>query len=87
MYRIAVDDVTIGVVGGEAKTEDLDELGPVDILGTSQASVVSIVEPKILIPMGNMDFAEIKATTHVEKRLKVKNATTLPATMEIVRLD
>jgi hypothetical protein len=46
-----------------------------------------VVEPKALIPMGNMDFAEVKATVKVEKRIKIKNSSSLPATLEIWKLD
>ncbi|MBR3164104.1 hypothetical protein IKF15_02270 [Candidatus Saccharibacteria bacterium] len=87
MYRIDIKGVKIGIVGSTAKMEDLDELGPVDILGTSNAKFVSVIEPKILIPMGNMDFAEVKAEVKVEKKLKIKNASSLPAVLEIWRLD
>ena len=87
MYRVDVDGVKIGIVGNTAKTEDLDNLGPVDILGTSNLKTVSIVEPKIVIPMGNMDFAEIKASIKVEKKLKIKSVSSLPAVMEVWKLD
>jgi len=87
MYRVDVDGIKIGLVGNTAKAEDLDNLGPVDILGTSNPKTVPIVEPKIVVPMGNMDVAEIKASLKVEKKLKVKNANSLPATMEIWKLD
>ena len=87
MYRVDVDGIKIGLVGNTAKTEDLDNLGPVDILGTSNPKTVPIVEPKIVIPMGNMDIAEIKASIKVEKKLKIKNANSLPTVMEVWKLD
>ena len=87
IYRINVDGVKIGLVNGAVKAEELDELGPIDILGTNNAKIVSIVEPKIVIPMGNMDFAEIKAEVKMEKKLKIKNASSLPATLTIYKLD
>lgn len=87
MYRIEIGDVAIGVVGSEVKNEDLDELGPIDILGTSAVAIIGVVGPKIVIPMGNMDFAELKASVKVEKSLKVKSAVALPAMMEIYKLD
>lgn len=87
MYRVDIGGIDIGVVGKGVKVEELDDLGPIDILGTSEIGVVSVVEPKIVIPMGNMDFAEIKATVKVERRLKVKNAASLPAIMEVYNLD
>jgi len=86
MYRIDVDGVKIGLVGNTATIEDLDELGPISILGTSDAKYVSVVEPKIVIPMGNMDFAEIKASVKMDKKLKIKNANSLPAVMEVWNL-
>ena len=87
MYRIDVDGIKIGLVGNTASIEDLDELGPIDILGTSDAKYVSVVEPKIVIPMGNMDFAEVKASVKNEKKLKIKNANSLPAVMEVWNLN
>ena len=87
MYRVKVEGVKIGLVGNTAKVEDLDELGPIDILGTSNAKFVSVVEPKAVIPMGNMDFAEVKASVKNEKKLKIKNANSLPAVMEVWCLD
>ncbi len=87
MYRIDVDGIKIGLVGSTASIEDLDELGPIDILGTSDAKFVSVVEPKIVIPMVNMDFSEIKASVKNEKKLKIKNANSLPAVLEVWNLD
>jgi hypothetical protein len=87
MYRIDVEGIKIGIVGSTAVIEDLDELGPIDILGCSDAKYVPVVEPKIVIPMVNMDFAEIKASVKNEKKLKIKNANSLPAVMEIWNLD
>lgn len=86
MYRVIVEGVKIGLVGPNAKVEDLDELGPIDVLGTSNARFVSVIEPKAVIPMGNMDFAEIKGSVKVEKKIKIKNAS-LPATLEVWKLD
>lgn len=86
MYRVVVEGVKIGLVGSTAKIEDLDELGPIDILGTSNAKFVSVVEPKAVVPMGNMDFAEIKGSVKTDKKVKIKNAA-LPATLEIWKMD
>ena len=86
LYRIKIDDIRIGLVDGRAKSEDLDELGPVDILGSTEAKFVPMVEPKIVVPMGNMDFAELKGEVKAEKRLKIKNASAIPQIMEIWRL-
>lgn len=87
MYRAVIGSVKIGIVGSTAKIEDLDNLGPIDILATTNDKFVSVVEPKILIPLGNMDFAEVKATVKVEKKLKIKNSSSLPVALEIWKLD
>ena len=87
MYRLNVEGIKIGLVGSGVKTEELDELGPIDILGTADAKVVPVVEPKIVIPMGNMDFSEIKASVKVEKKLRIKNSSALPPTLEVYKLD
>lgn len=87
IYRANIDGVKLGLVKGAVKAEDLDELGPIDILGTDNPKIVSIVEPKIVIPMGNMDFAELKAEVKMEKKLKIKNTSSLPAVLTIYKLD
>ena len=87
IYRIDVDSVKIGLVYADAKAEELDELGPIDILGTNSAKVVNIVTPKIVIPLGTLDFSEIKAEVKVEKKLKIKSASSLPTVMTIYKLD
>ena len=86
MYRVVVEGVKIGLVGSTAKIEDLDELGPIDILGTSNAKFVSVVEPKAVVPMGNMDFAEVKGSVKTDRKVKVK-ASSLPATLEVWKMD
>ena len=86
MYRLEAEGIAVGVVGA-VKVEELDELGPIDVLATSDLAVVKVVEPKILIPIGNMDIAEVKATIKVEKKLKLKNASVLPAMLEVYKLD
>ena len=87
IYRIDVDGVKIGLVYSDAKAEDLDELGPIDILGTNSTKVVNIVAPKVVIPLGTLDFSEIKAEVKVEKKLKVKNTNSLPSVLTIYKLD
>ena len=87
MYRIDIDGIKIGLAGEGVQTEELDELSPIDILGATDHKMVGIIEPKILIPMGNMDFAEVKASVNVEKKLKIKNENSLPATLTIYKLD
>lgn len=87
IYRINIEGVKLGIACGSVKAEELDELGPIDILATNEVKTVSIVEPKILIPIGNMDFAEIKAEVKVEKKLKIKKQSDIPAVLTIYKLD
>ena len=87
MYRIETEGVAIGVVGEGVSLEELDDLGPIDILGTSSVTVVASVEPKIVIPMGNMDFSELKASVKMDKKLKIKGPNALPEVMEVYKLD
>jgi hypothetical protein len=85
IYRVEIGKVVIGVAG---EVEDgLDELGSVDILGTSSVKAAGEVRPKIVIPMGNMDYAELKAEVIVEKRLKVKSESSLPDVLTVYKLD
>ena len=87
IYRVEIGGVKIGLVGQVEKVDGLDELGPVDILGTFSTKVVSLVEPKIVIPMGNMDYTEVKAEVRQDRKLKIKNEGALPTVMEIWKLD
>ncbi len=87
IYDIMVGGVRIAVVGGCEKA--LDELGMVDILCTSSVRAVREIEPKLVVSMGNIDgmVTELKLTARTEKKLKVKNADSLPATLEVVALS
>ena len=87
IYDIESGGVHVGVIGG---IEDgLDELDVSDILCTSSARAIREIEPKMVIAMGNIDgmVAELKLTAKVEKRIRVKNADSLPTAMELVALN
>ena len=86
-YRIDIGGVKIGLVGQIEKADGLDDLGPIDILGACSPKVVGLIEPKIVIPMGNMDYAELKGEIKTEKKLKIKNEGSLPVVMEVWKLD
>jgi hypothetical protein len=86
IYRVNISGIVIGVIGG---IEDgLDDLGPVDILATSSAKAVVSVEPKMVIAMENAE--EIAKAMNVdmkfEKKVKIKNEASLPASLEVFRL-
>ena len=87
IYVAEIGGVRIGIVGGIE--EKLDELGMVDILCTSSTKAVKEVSPKLVVAMGNLDgmVSELKLTARAEKKLKIKNADSLPTTLEVVALS
>lgn len=87
IYDVEIGGVHIGIIGG---IEDgLDDLGMSDVLCTSSVRAVREIEPKMVISMGNVDgmVTELKLTARAEKKLKIKNADALPATLEVVTLS
>ena len=86
IYDVEVGGVHVGIIGGIE--ENLDDLGVADILCTSSVRAVREIDPKLVISMGNLDrmVAELKISAHSEKKLKVKNADSLPAALEVVAL-
>ena len=87
VYDVEIGGIHVGIVGG--CEEGLDELGMSNILCTSSVRAVREIEPKLVISMGNLDgmVSELKLTARVEKKLKVKNLDSLPATLEVVALS
>lgn len=87
IYDAEIGGVHVGIVGGVE--EGLDDLGVADILCTSSVRAVREIEPKLVIAMGNIDgmVTELKLTAKTERKLKVKNLDTLPATLEVVALN
>ena len=86
IYDVEVGGVHTGIIGGIE--ENLDDI-VADILCTSAARAIREIEPKLIISMGNADgmVADLKLTAHTEKKLKVKNLDSLPATKEVVVLN
>lgn len=86
IYDVEVGGVHLGILGGIE--ENLDDL-VADILCTSSVRAVRELEPKLIIAMGNVDgmVADLKLTARTEKKLKVKNLDSLPATQEVVVLS
>ena len=87
IYVAEDDGVRVGVTG--AFESGLDDLGPIDILVTSSIKAAKEVGPKIIVAMDNVEKfeEEFKAEVKREKRLKIKNAASLPAALEIYRLS
>ena len=86
IYDVEVNGVHIGIIGGIE--ENLDDL-VADILCTSSVRAIRELEPKLIISMGNVDamVSDLKLTARMEKKLKVKNLDSLPATKEVVVLN
>ena len=87
IYDVEVGGVHVGIIG-DIKN-GLDDLGMADILCTSSVRAVREIEPKLVVAMGNIDgmVTELKVTARTEKKLKIKNADALPATLEVVALN
>ncbi len=86
IYDAEIGGVHVGVLGGIE--ENLDDL-VADILCTSSVRAIREIEPKLIVAMGNADamVTELKLTARTEKKLKVKNLESLPATKEGVILN
>ena len=86
IYDVEIGGVHVGVLGGIE--ENLDDV-VADILCTSSVRAIREIEPKLVIAMGNVDgmVSELKLTARTEKKLKVKNVDSLPATKEVVVLN
>ena len=86
IYDVEINNVHVGIIGGIE--ENLDDL-VADILCTSSVRAVRELEPKLIVAMGNVDgmVSELKMSARTEKKLKVKNADSLPATKEVVVLN
>ena len=86
IYDVEIGNVHTGIIGGIE--ENLDDIVS-DILCTSSVRAVREIEPKLVVSMGNVDgmVSELKLTARTEKKLKVKNLDSLPATREVVVLN
>ena len=86
IYDVEVGGVHVGILGGIE--ENLDDI-VADILCTSSVRAIREIEPKLIISMGNVDamVADLKLTARTEKKLKVKNLDSLPATKEVIILN
>lgn len=86
IYDVEIGGVHTGIIGGIE--ENLDDI-VADILCTSSVRAIREIEPKLIISMGNVDsmVADLKLTARTEKKLKIKNLDSLPATKEVVVLN
>ena len=86
IYDVEIGGIHVGIIGGIE--ENLDDI-VADVLCTSSVRAVREIEPKLVVSMGNVDgmVADLKLTARTEKKLKVKNLDSLPATKEVVVLN
>ena len=86
IYDVEIGGVHTGILG--SIEEGLDDI-VADILCTSSVRAIREIEPKLIVSMGNVDamVADLKRTARTEKKLKVKNLDSLPATKEVVVLS
>ena len=86
IYALDINRVRVGVTG--SIEDGLDELGPIDILVTDSVKSVGIIDPKIVVPLGEVDkfTTGLKADVKAEKKLKIKSETSLPLALTIVAL-
>ena len=86
IYDVEIGGVHTGIIGGIE--EGLDDI-VADILCTSSIRAVREIEPKLVISMGNVDamVTDLKLTARTEKKFKVKNLDSLPATKEVIVLN
>ncbi|MBO7560426.1 hypothetical protein J6T21_00075 [Candidatus Saccharibacteria bacterium] len=86
IYDVEIGGVHTGVLGDIE--ENLDDI-VADIIFTSSVRAIREIEPKLIVSMGNVDamVSDLKLTARTEKKLKVKNLDSLPATKEVVVLN
>lgn len=86
IYDVEVGGIHTGIIGGIE--ENLDDI-VADILCTSSVRAIREIEPKLIVAMGNVDgmVTDLKLTARTEKKLKIKNLDSLPATKEVVVLS
>ena len=86
IYDVEINGIHVGVIGDIE--ESLDEI-VADILCTSSVRAIREIEPKLVVATGNVDgmVSELKLSARTEKKLKVKNLDSLPASREVVVLN
>ena len=87
IYDVEVGGVHVGIIGDF--DENLDELGISDILCTSSVKAIKNINPKLIVATGNIDgmVTELKLSSRVEKKIKIKKIEDLPAVQEVIALN
>ena len=86
IYDVEVGGVHTGIIGDIE--ENLDDI-VADVLCTSSIRAIREIEPKLVVAMGNVDamVSDLKLTAKTEKKLKIKNAESLPVVREVIVLS
>ena len=65
------------------------EVGISDILCTSSVKAIKDINPKLIVATGNIDgmVTELKLSSRVEKKIKIKKIEDLPAVQEVIALN
>ena len=87
IYDVEVGGVHVGIIGDF--DENLDELGISDILCTSSVKAIKNINPKLIVATGNIDgmVTELKLSSRVEKKIKIKKIEDLPVVQEVIALN
>ena len=86
IYDVEVGGIHTAIIGDIE--ENMDDY-VADILCTSSVRAVRELEPKLIVAMGNVDgmVSDLKLSARTEKKLKIKNLDSLPATKEVIVLN
>ena len=86
IYDAEIGGIHVAIIGDIE--ENMDDY-VADILCTSSVRAIRELEPKLIVAMGNVDgmVTDLKLTARTEKKLKIKNQDSLPATKEVVVLN
>lgn len=98
-YRIEIAEMRVAVVGDTSRklTEtQLEALGVIDIAlipcvdgdAGTLAAIAKQLEPRLIVPLGDAAsiVRELGVTVEEAEKLKIKNATNLPAALSVVKL-
>ena len=86
IYDVEIGGIHTAIIGDNE--ENMDDY-VADILCTSSVRAIRELEPKLIVAMGNVDgmVSDLKLSARTEKKLKIKNLDSLPASKEVVVLN
>ena len=86
IYDVEIGGIHTAIIGDNE--ENMDDY-VADILCTSSVRAIRELEQKLIVAMGNVDgmVSDLKLSARTEKKLKIKNLDSLPASKEVVVLN